>query len=50
MKIGKLKKSKNYYSEKNPIKLSWPIRVKSDKIFLFKKKKNKITMAHECQI
>ena len=40
MKIGKLKKSKDYYSEKKPIKLSWPMSVKSDKkIFIQKEKK-----------
>ena len=51
MKIKKLKKLKKYYSENGPTKLSWPISATSNKkFFLFKKKKNKITMAHECQI
>ena len=37
----KIKKNeKQYYSEKNPAKLSWPMSAKSDKIFLLKKKKN----------
>ena len=42
-------KRKKSYSEKNPTKLLWPMRAKSDKkTFLFKKKKNqKVSMAHE---
>ena len=37
---------------KKPTKLSWPMSARSDKkIFLFKKKKkNKITMVHECHM
>ena len=51
MKLKKLEKRKNYYSEKNPTKLSWPMSAKSDKFFIQKeKKKYKIAMAHECQI
>ena len=37
---NKIKNEKKYYSEKIPTKLSWPMKAKSDKIFLFKKKKN----------
>ena len=37
MKIKKMKKK--YYSQKNPTKLSSPMRAKSDKIFLLKRKK-----------
>ena len=38
-----MKKSKTYYSEKNPIKLSWPMSVKSDKKnFIQKEKKTKL--------
>ena len=39
MKIKKWKKWKKCYSEKNPTKLSRPMSAKSDKKFLFKKKK-----------
>ena len=35
----KPKKWKNYYSEKNPTKLSWPMSAKSDKFFIQKEKK-----------
>ena len=36
----KIKKNeKKYYSVKNPTKVSWPTSAKSDKIFLFNKKK-----------
>ena len=42
---------KKKHSEKNPAKLSWPMSAKSDIFFYSKRKtKNKITMAHECQI
>ena len=38
MKIKKMKKSKKYYSGKNPT--TWPMSAKSaKKVFLFKKKK-----------
>ena len=40
MKLKKLEKRKNYYSEKNPTKLSWPMSAKSDKFFIQKEKKN----------
>ena len=49
MKI-KNRKNEKLLLEKTPTKLSWPISVKSDKFFIRKKKKHKITMAHECQI
>ena len=39
MKLKKLEKRKNYYSEKNPTKLSWPMSAKSDKFFIQKEKK-----------
>ena len=35
----KTKNRKNYYSEKNPAKLSWPMSAKSDKFFIQKEKK-----------
>ena len=54
MKIKELKKWKKYYSEKKLTKLSWPMSAKSDQKISYlkskKKKKKKITMAHECQI
>ena len=51
IKAENKKNVKKYYSEKNPTKLSWPMRAKSDNFFLFKKKKkHKITMTHKCHI
>ena len=48
----KIKKLKKYYAEKKLTKLSWPISAKSDKKIFYskRKKKHKVTMAHECQI
>ena len=51
IKAENKKNVKKYYSEKNPTKLSWPMRAKSDNFFLFKKKKkHKITMTHKCHM
>ena len=48
-KFEKIKK--NILFRKKIHKITWPRSAKSDKFFLFKKKKkHKTTMAHECQI
>ena len=44
MKIKKMKKK--YYSQKNPTKLSSPMRAKSDKIFLLKRKKKHVSFIY----
>ena len=44
MKIKKMKKK--YYSQKNPTKLSSPMRAKSDKIFLLKRKKKHVSFMY----
>ena len=51
MNIKKLKKyKKNYIQKKNPQNYHGPLVPNLMKKFLFKRKKNKITITHECQI